>query len=32
MVARFHKAAELQVFIAFLLAWKADLDEVGERY
>jgi hypothetical protein len=31
MVSRFHKAAEAQVFIAFLLAQKADLDEVGKH-
>jgi hypothetical protein len=32
MVARLHKAAEPQVFIAFLLPQKADLDEVCEHY
>jgi hypothetical protein len=31
MVMRFHEAAETQVFIAFLLAQQADLDEVGKH-
>ena len=31
MIMRFHEAAETQVFIAFLLAQKADLDEVGKH-
>jgi hypothetical protein len=31
MVSGFHKTAEAQVFIAFLLAHEADLDEVGKH-
>jgi len=31
MIMRFHEAAETQVFIAFLLAQQADLDEVGKH-
>ena len=31
MIMRFHEAPETQVFVAFLLAQEADLDEVGKH-